>query len=147
MHFLGGISDQRDHFVDRLVQLQRQRSSHVAHLGNQEALKNNKALHRVYLSFYASPALLINGALFQFKTPEKQPSQEFCKVTHNINPFCMCKVQKQQAHKLTRCLSWQSALFPRTVTKCASCEYHLGATYLNLAQVPWQPAWQLGKKE
>lgn len=30
----------------------------------------------------------------------------------------------------------------RFVTKWASCEYHLGTTYLKLAEVPWQPAWQ-----
>lgn len=30
----------------------------------------------------------------------------------------------------------------RFVTKWASCEYHLGTTYLKLAEVPWQQAWQ-----
>lgn len=33
----------------------------------------------------------------------------------------------------------------RFVTKWASCEYHLGTTYLKLAAVPWQPAWQRGE--
>ena len=31
------------------------------------------------------------------------------------------------------------------VTKWASCEYHLGTTYLKLAEVPWQAAWQWGE--
>lgn len=98
-----------------------------------------------------SPLPSLTGLLSNsFRKPREPAFPWNLPKWHNISRFAYAKRVKQQAlaAQLTYCLLWQAELFPRnnSVTKWASCECHLGNTYLRLAEVPWQPAWRGGGK-
>ncbi len=98
-----------------------------------------------------SPPLSLTGLLSNsFRKPREPAFPWNLLKWHNISRFAYAKRVKQQAlaAQLTYCLLWQAELFPwnNSVTKWASCECHLGNTYLRLAEVPWQPALRGGGK-
>lgn len=70
--------------------------------------------------------------------PSTRPSSSTTSLRNNLSVKKM-HVRRAEAAARSRGASISQDRF---VTKWASYEYHLDTTYLKLAPVPWQPAWQ-----
>lgn len=108
------------------------------------AEKKNELLQRISLPYLSIPPSSLTGLFSNsFKTPEIQPSQRILQSDTTLTHLHTQSV-KATGSPADPLVVVAVSFIPqdRFVTKWASCEYHLGTTYLKLAEVPWQPAWQ-----
>lgn len=106
--------------------------------------KKNELLQRISPPYLSIPPSSLTGLFSNsFRAPEEQPSQRI-QQSDTTSTHLHMQSAKATGSPADPLVVAAVSFIPqdRFVTKWASCEYHLGTTYLKLAQVPWQPAWQ-----